>query len=136
VSTIWFQHRGELIATPGSHVLAQLYLRNRGTLPGVCFPLHEFIFAFEEDDFAIFSWAMMHRGSEYIRIEGREGQANWRKFVASNSTLCKDAYPIDATYSSKRTSDNSEPWEVGEMARSFFKQAIPYITTNKPLSRW
>jgi len=98
--------------------------------------LHEYIFGFEEDDFAIFSWALIHRGSEYLQISGREGEANWRKFTASNSTLCKEAYPIDSTYTSKKSTDHSEHKSVGKIAHSFFEYVTPRITRAKPSSRW
>jgi len=136
VSTILFLHGGELIATPGSHPLPQLWHLNGETLPGI-HQFKEYRFPFEECTFAIFSWSLCHRGSKYLDIEGRDELCNWRKFTASNSTLCTNQkYPLDATYSSMKVTDNSEDDETGKPARDFFRHVIPLITTSHPLPIW
>ena len=123
VSTILFLHGGELIATPGTHPLPQLWHLNCETLPGMIHQFIEYRFPFEKFTFAIFSWSLCHRGSKYLVIDGMDGLCNWRKFTASNSTLCTDQkYPLDGTYTSKKVTDNSEDDETGKRARHFFDQ--------------
>ena len=137
VSTILFLHGGELIATPGTHPLPQLWHLNCETLPGMIHQFIEYRFPFEKFTFAIFSWSLCHRGSKYLVIDGMDGLCNWRKFTASNSTLCTDQkYPLDGTYTSKKVTDNSEDDETGKRARHFFDQVTPHITSANPLPKW
>jgi len=137
VSTILFLHGGELIATPGTHPLPQLWHLNCETLPGMIHQFIEYRFPFEKFTFAIFSWSLCHRGSKYLVIDGMDGLCNWRKFTASNSTLCTDQkYPLDGTYTSKKVTDNSKDDETGKRARHFFDQVTPHITSANPLPKW
>ena len=91
---------------------------------------------FEEYTFAIFSWSLCHRGSQYLEIAGRSGLCNWRKFTASNSILCKAKYPLDATYTANKVTDHSEEDETGKRAREFFSRVTPHITSSNPLPTW
>ena len=136
VSTLFFLHHGELIVTPGTQTLGPLWHHNGGILPGMIHQFKEYRIPFEEDTFVIFPWSLIHRGVEYLEIPGREGLCNWRKFTASNSNICKERYPKNGTYTSKKVTDGSEPDKTGKPARDFFSQVTPHITRDLPLPFW
>jgi hypothetical protein len=136
LSTIFFLHQGELIGTPGIQTLAQSWHQNGQTLPGLIHQFQEYRIPFEEGTFVIFTWSWIHRGAEYLKIQGREGLCNWRKFTASNTFKCKETYPTNGTYTSKKVTDNSEHDEIGKGGRDFFDQVTPRITRDLPLPMW
>lgn len=136
MSTIFFLHAGELIATPGTQTLAPSWHHNGNILPGMIHKFQEYRIRFDEDTFVIFPWSLVHRGSGYLKITGREELCNWRKFTASDSNYCEERYPKNATYSSKRVTDGSEPHKAGKDSNDFFSSVTPHITRNLPLPFW